>query len=41
MSGLVAGGLVLVHGLAMRAERVAFVDPFAGGADGVTAACGG
>jgi len=39
-SGLVAGGLVLVHGLAVRAERVALVDPFAGGADGVAAAGG-
>src|SRR5438552_6420563 len=33
--------LVLVHGLAVRAERVALVEPLAGGADGVAAACGG
>ena len=35
MPGLAAGGSVLAHGLAVRAERVAFVNPFAGGADGV------
>jgi len=41
MSGLVMDGLVLVHGLAVRAERVALVEPFAGSADGVAAARGG
>ena len=30
-----------MHGLAVRAQRVALVDPFAGGADGVAAASGG
>jgi hypothetical protein len=41
MSGLVAGGSVLVHALAMRAERVARVKPLAGDADDIAAACGG
>src|SRR5258705_13233282 len=34
-------GSVLVHGLAVGAQRVALVEPFAGGADGVAAACCG
>jgi hypothetical protein len=40
-SGLWPSGLLLSHGLAVRAQRVAQVDPFAGGADGAAAARGG
>src|SRR5690348_4527458 len=41
VSGWWPGGSLLVHGLAVRAQRVTLVDPFAGGADGVAAARGG
>jgi hypothetical protein len=40
-SRLWPSGLLLSHGLAVRAQPVAQVDPFAGGADGAAAARGG